>query len=209
MGRLLLCDLRSDRVLDTLPVQQLALDDYIGKAGVVEFLTGQRTWKPIRRRRSDFAGLLRVRLGPPFLEDLKDLNLARRDDVSSGNVAVRRPPRVRIDLLGCPPPLHHLHLLPRPENPRLPLQRVGAMFLADADPSTHEPVMRGDISRKVTISHSRHLPALLHILHIATPTGRRRPGRPYATETTSPPATPQQPEPAPTTGHQWRAGKPR
>ncbi|MGW1770633.1 hypothetical protein [Streptomyces sp. NPDC002104] len=31
--RLLLCDLRSDQVLDALPVQSLALDDYIGKPG--------------------------------------------------------------------------------------------------------------------------------------------------------------------------------
>ncbi|MFD7121897.1 hypothetical protein ACFWAA_33390 [Streptomyces sp. NPDC059922] len=31
--RLLLCDLRTDQVLDSLPVQQLALDDFIGKAG--------------------------------------------------------------------------------------------------------------------------------------------------------------------------------
>ncbi|MFG2528289.1 hypothetical protein [Streptomyces sp. NPDC048516] len=31
--RLLLCDLRSDQVLDALPVQQVSLDDYIGKAG--------------------------------------------------------------------------------------------------------------------------------------------------------------------------------
>ncbi len=33
--RLLLCDLRSDQVLDALPVQQLSLDDYIGKAGAM------------------------------------------------------------------------------------------------------------------------------------------------------------------------------
>ncbi|RLV80086.1 hypothetical protein D3C57_116915 [Streptomyces rapamycinicus NRRL 5491] len=33
--RLLLSDLRSDQVLDALPVQQLALDDYIGKAGAM------------------------------------------------------------------------------------------------------------------------------------------------------------------------------
>ncbi|MDT3395599.1 hypothetical protein RKE29_02855 [Streptomyces sp. B1866] len=31
--RLLLCDLRTDQVLDTLPVQDLAFDDYIGKPG--------------------------------------------------------------------------------------------------------------------------------------------------------------------------------
>ncbi|MFK0180001.1 hypothetical protein ACIQVR_28970 [Streptomyces xanthochromogenes] len=33
--RLLLCDLRSDQVLDALPVQQLSLDDYIGKPGAM------------------------------------------------------------------------------------------------------------------------------------------------------------------------------
>ncbi|WP_399014940.1 hypothetical protein [Streptomyces sp. FIT100] len=33
--RLLLCDLRTDQVIDALPVQQLALDDYIGKPGAM------------------------------------------------------------------------------------------------------------------------------------------------------------------------------
>ncbi|MFJ4585332.1 hypothetical protein [Streptomyces echinatus] len=33
--RAVFCDLRSDQVLDALPIQQLALDDYIGKAGAM------------------------------------------------------------------------------------------------------------------------------------------------------------------------------
>ncbi|GAB2984748.1 hypothetical protein GCM10023080_058030 [Streptomyces pseudoechinosporeus] len=31
--RLLFCDLRSDQLLDALPVQGVTLDDYIGKTG--------------------------------------------------------------------------------------------------------------------------------------------------------------------------------
>jgi hypothetical protein len=87
-------------------------------------------------------------LGPPFFEPLKDLDLARRDNVNCGNVLVRRPPRVRIDLLARPPPLHHLHFLTGPENPGRQLQRVRGMFLADADADagTHEPVLRRDVS---------------------------------------------------------------